>query len=114
MAVYDDVKRAFQDILAPQMAELKGDMNARFAQVETRITELRAEMDTRFSDLKSEMNSRFAAADSQMGQFRAEFRQEVNNIHTDLVRIEQVFDARLQTVGIVERVARIEERLARA
>ena len=103
MAVYDDVKRAFQDILAPQLAEIRGEMNARFAQVETRITAL-----------ESEMNIRFATVDSQIGQFRAEFRQEISNLHTDLVRIEQVFSARLQTVEISERVARLEERLPRA
>jgi len=80
MAVYDDVKRAFQDILAPQLAEIRGEMNSRFAQVEARITELRAEM-----------NTRFAAAESQTGQLRAELRQEISNVHTDLVRIEQVF-----------------------
>jgi len=40
-------------------------------------------------------------------------RQEVSNIHTDLLRIEQAFAARIQSVGIAERVARLEEKAGR-
>ena len=39
---------------------------------------------------------------------------KISNLHTDLVRIERGFGARLQTVEISERVARLEERLPRA
>lgn len=116
MAVYDDVKRALQDIMAPQLAEMRADMDARFAQVETRF----AQVDARLSELRFEMDSRFAQVNARLSELRsemnsrfAEMRQETNNIHTDLVRIEQVFTARLQTVEVVERVARLEERLAR-
>ena|SRR2546422_284325 len=102
MAVYDDVKRALQDFVAPQLSELRGDMESRFAKLETEMEKRFAHVDTRFAEVRAEI-----------GQFRAEFRQEISNIHTDLVRIEQVFSARLQTVEVVERVARLEERLAR-
>jgi hypothetical protein len=78
MAVYDDVKKALQEFLAPQLAEVRGDI----AQVRAEVSQLRAEM-----------------------------HQEINNLHTDLVRMEQVFDARFQSVTPLERVARLEERV---
>ena len=96
MAVYDDVKKALQEFLAPQLAEgreqiaaLRSEMEARFAKVDTQFVELR----------------------SDVSQMRTEMRQEINNLHTDLVRMEQVFDARFQSVSLLERVARLEERV---
>ena len=103
MAVYEDVKRALQDIMAPQLAEIRGEMRAS-------IAELRADMDSRFA----QVDSRFAEVRSEIAQLRAEMHQEISNLHTDLVRIEQVFSAQIQSVQVVERVARLEERLARA
>jgi len=54
------------------------------------------------------MERRFGRVDVSF----AELRQELNNLHTDFVRIEQVFGARIESVAVVERVARLEERLA--
>ncbi len=44
----------------------------------SRLSDLRSHMDARFEDLKSVMDARFAAA------------------HADLIRVEQVMDARLR------------------
>ncbi|MBI3697517.1 MAG: hypothetical protein HY238_22110 [Acidobacteria bacterium] len=93
MAVYEEVKRALQDIMAPQLAEIRGEMRTGFA-------ELRAEMDSQFAEVRSEI-----------AQLRSEMRQEINNLHTDLVRVEQVLNARLQSFELVERVVRLEERV---
>jgi uncharacterized protein involved in exopolysaccharide biosynthesis len=108
MAVYGDVKRALQEILAPQLGEIRGemaalrsDMNTKFAEVEARF----AKVDARFTELDSGLRL-------EVGQLRAEVRQEINNLHTDIVRLEQVLESRLQTIGMAERIARIEERLA--
>lgn len=103
MSVYDEVKKALQDIVAPQIAELRGEIEARFAQVETRFTQMEAHTDARFAELRSEI-----------AQLRSELRQEISNLHTDLVRVEQVFDARLQAIGVLERVVRLEERVGRS
>ncbi|HYM09443.1 MAG TPA: hypothetical protein VEU62_01855 [Bryobacterales bacterium] len=97
MAVYDDVKRALQEILAPQLGEIRGEMAA-----------LRSEMNTKFAEVDAE----FVKLRAEMGQHRTETRQEINNLHTDIVRLEQVLDSRLQTISMAERIARIEERLA--
>jgi hypothetical protein len=85
MAVYDDVKKGLQEFLAPQLAEVRGELS----QVRGEIAQVRADV----------------------SQLRAEMHQEINNLHTDLVRMEQVFDARFQSVSLLERVARLEERV---
>ncbi len=109
MGVYDDVKQALQDVVAPQLAEFRGEMQERFAQMDARITSLRAEMEIRFA----QVDKRFAGLEAELRAQGTELRQEINNLHTDVLRIEQVFDAKLQTVQMTERVARLEERAAR-
>jgi uncharacterized protein involved in exopolysaccharide biosynthesis len=104
MAVYDDVKRALQDILAPQLGEIRGEMAALRSEMNARF----AQMDTRFAQVDAE----FVKLRSEIGELRAEMRQETNNLHTDIVRLEQVMESRLQTIGMAERIARIDERLA--
>ncbi len=104
MAVYDDVKRALQEIVAPQLGEVRGEVGTLRAEMK----EMRAEMDRRFG----QVDAKFAEVRSEIAQLRSEMRQETNNLHTDLVRIEQVFGARLEKVELVERLTRVEERLA--
>lgn len=48
------------------------------AHIDGRLSDLRADMDTRFGDLRAVMDARFEAA------------------HSDLIRVEQVMDARLR------------------
>src|SRR5712692_4858920 len=106
MAIYDEVKQALQDIMAPQLAEFRGEMRTGFA-------ELRAEMDRRFAEVDAkfaQVDAKFAEVRSEINQLRFELRQETNNLHTDLVRMEQVFDARFQKVDVIERLTRLEER----
>ena len=108
MAVYEDVKRALQEILTLQLGEVRGEMAALRAEIKADIKDVRSEM----AALRAEIKADIKDARSEIVLLRAEMRQDINNIHIDLVRIEQVFDARLQTLGVIERVARLEERLA--
>jgi hypothetical protein len=66
--IYDTVKQAIQDVVAPQLQELKGDI----AGLRGEIVGLRGEMrqiekgmEDGFSSIRSEMNVRFAALDEK-------------------------------------------------
>jgi len=117
VAVYQDVKKALQEILTPQVAELRGQMvdlrgeiaglrgemdsrfagiDSRFAEMDTKFALLRTEMERRFAQLQTEMERRFGLVDVSF----AELRQEMNNLHTDVVRIEQVFGAPIESVAL--------------
>ena len=61
----------------------------------------------RFTEMDVRMQSGFKELRSEMAQFRVEVRQQISNLHTDIVRVEQVFDLRLQSVGVTERAARL-------
>ena len=113
MAIYDEVKRALQDIMAPQLAELRGELRAGLAEVRADMESRFAQVETRFVQLEARFRAEFSEVRSEIAQLRVEMRQEVNNVHTDLVRIEQVFSARLQSMDVLERVVRLEERLSR-
>ena len=117
MSVYDDVKQALQDILAPQLAELRGEYRTAIGDLrtdlETRFAKMEAHLEMRFARAEARMETGFSELRSEIAQLRAETRQEATNIHTDVVRIEQVFNARLQAFELTERIVRLEERVGR-
>ena len=104
MAIYDDVKQALQDIMAPQLAEFRGEMRKSLAELradmDRRFAEVQADMDRGLAEVRAEMDTRFAQVDSRFFEVKAE-----------IAHIEQVFDARLQGIGMIERLARLEERV---
>jgi len=63
VAVYQDVKKALQEILTPQVAELRGQM----VDLRGEIAGLRGEMDSRFA----KMDSRFAEMDTKFALLRS-------------------------------------------
>ncbi len=45
---------------------LKGEMDVRFEQVDTRLAEIKGEMDTRFAEIKGEMDTGFAELETRL------------------------------------------------
>jgi chromosome segregation ATPase len=80
--IYDTVKQAIQDIVAPQLQELKGDIAGFRGEIKGEITGLRAEitglraevrqiekrMEDGFASIRNEMSVRFAALDEKFSQ----------------------------------------------
>ena len=67
--VYEQVKQALQDIVAPNLAKIEGkieaissEMHSEFKRLDEKIDSLRREMDTRFR----EMDTRFEAIDKRI------------------------------------------------
>ena len=70
------------------------------------LGKIRGELDA----LRQEMR----AVRSDLTQMAIEQRSAISSVKIGLVRLEQLLDAKFQTTKLIERVARLEERLARA
>jgi len=103
--VYDQVKQAIQDILAPELQALKGEIR----RVDERINALDAKIDARFR----EMEAKIVALDTK---FETKFRE----METKLAALDEKFETRFRELdskfeGLrheVRTVLEIRERLA--
>jgi chromosome segregation ATPase len=71
--IYQAVKQAMQDLIAPQLESLRGDITA----MGVRVDALRAEMQTEFKTVRTEMQSEFKAV-------RTELRAEIETLRGEM------------------------------
>lgn len=83
MSVYDDVKKAIQALLAPDIQEIKGELKA----VNTRIDGI----EKRFDYLEQAINTRFDALDRRFDQTN----EKIDNL--------------VRQLNLEQRIAKIEE-----
>jgi nitrogenase molybdenum-iron protein alpha/beta subunit len=69
MSVYDDVKKALQDLLAPELKEMKGEMKV----VNIRLEAMDKTINQRFDDLleKLELSKRIEKLEQERNEKRA-------------------------------------------
>ena len=60
--MYDTVRQAFQDIIAPQIEGLKGEITA----VRTKVDSLEKRMEERFGSLEKQVEESFAAVRTEI------------------------------------------------
>ena len=68
--MYETVKQAFQDIVAPQLAELKGDMRRLDEKIDSVRTELsftRQHLDEKLDSLRAELKAEMLRLDEKIG-----------------------------------------------
>lgn len=85
MSVVEDVRKAMQDFLAPELGELKA-----------RVEALEKRMDERFNALNARVDAKFQAMTDHM------------NGHFNTLNVK--FQALTDALALSERVARLEER----
>jgi hypothetical protein len=95
--VYETVKQAIQEVVAPQLQELKGDIAGLRGEIVglREMRQIEKRMEDGFTSLRSEMHVRFAALDEK-------FIQRLD--HTNK-RLEEALEIR-------ERLAVLEARIA--
>ena len=57
MSVYDQIKQALQDIIAPQLAEMRGELKAGLVELRGEVKELRGEFKTDLAELGGEIKA---------------------------------------------------------
>jgi prefoldin subunit 5 len=106
VGIYDQVKSAIQDIVAPALHELRGEMQAMRGELGGEIRAMRGEMQTARADVQR-VDGKVDSLQAQMGSMKNELIAEIRRLDT---RIDGV-DRELRTaIDIRERLAALEAR----
>ncbi|MBI4664276.1 MAG: hypothetical protein HY735_36230 [Verrucomicrobia bacterium] len=103
MSVYDQVKQALQDIVAPQLAELRGELRGDIANVHKEIAELRGEFRQEIAELRGELREEIVEVRGKVETVQAEIRR----LDERLAALNEKVD---MTAEIRERLAALEAR----
>ena len=100
--IYDTVKQAIQEVIAPQLQELRGDITGFRGDIGGELTGLRAEMrqiekrmEDGFNSIRSEMNVRFGALDEKL----------IERLDYTNKRLENALEIRERLAALEARVA---------
>ena len=100
MGVYDQIKKAFQDIVAPELHALRGEIRV----LDQKIIAL----DQKIDAVDARLTMRIEAIVAQIASFKAELLAEIRRVDN---RIDSV-DRELRTaIDVRERLAALEARL---
>ena len=104
MGVYDQIKKAFQDIVAPELHALRGDLRV----LDQKIIALDQKFDQKIDGVDSRLTIRIDALAAQIASSKAELLSEIRRVDN---RIDSV-DRELRTaIDVRERLAALEARL---
>ena len=113
VGIYDQIKSAFQDIIAPELFALRGDMrllDQKIVSLDQKIDGVDARLTVKFDALRTEMGSlrgEMGSLRSEMGSLRGELVAEIRRVDG---RIDGL-DRELKTaLDIRERLAALEAR----
>lgn len=66
MSVYDQVKQALQDIVAPEIKTLRIEIKRLDEKIDNRFASLDEKVNTRFASLDEKIDTRFAALEARL------------------------------------------------
>ena len=105
MTVYDQVKKALQDIVAPELSLLRGEM----ARLEGRINAL----DMKIDSVRNELLARTDALDKRVSSFRNELLARTDALDEKMDSVRNELLARMEGLEREVRISlEIRERLA--
>ena len=97
MSVYDQVKQALQDVVAPEIKALQME-----------IKRLDEKIDTRFASLDEKIDTRFNSLDCKVDSLRREMIAEIKRLDDKVDFLDEKIDTAIQ---IRERLAALEAKL---
>jgi hypothetical protein len=117
VAVYDQIKTAFQDIIAPEIHALRGDiclLDQKIAGLDQKVDGVDARLTIKIDALRSEMGSEMGSLRSGMGSLRSEMGSLRSELIAEIRRVDTRIDGldrELRTaIDIRERLAALEAR----
>jgi hypothetical protein len=116
MGVYDQIKKAFQDLIAPELHAIRGDLrlldqkiDGVDARLSAKIDGVDARLAARIDGVDARLATKIDALDGKVDSLKAELLAEIRRVDT---RIDGV-DRELRTaIDVRERLAALEARRA--
>jgi predicted nucleic acid-binding Zn-ribbon protein len=106
MGFYDSIKSAMQDVIAPALHELRGDIVAMRGEMQGMRTDIQR-VDQKIDNVDARLSDKIDSLAAQMGHMRGELIAEIRRVDA---RIDGV-DRELRTaIDIRERLAALEAR----
>jgi len=113
MGLYDQFKKAFQDIVAPEIYALRGEImriDGRLAALDSKIAGVEGRLDGKIGALDAKID----AVDAKLGSLRTEMGSMKNELVSEIrrvdVRIDGVERELRTTIDVRERLAALEAR----
>ena len=124
MGFYDQFKKAFQDIVAPEIHALRGDiqrldgrmaaLDAKIDGVEGRLDGKIVALDAKIGGVEGRLDGKIAAVDAKLGSIRTEMGSLKNELVSEIRRLDTRIDGvdrELRTaIDVRERIAALEAR----
>jgi polyhydroxyalkanoate synthesis regulator phasin len=103
VAIYDQIKTAFQDLVAPAIHELRGDIRV----LDERITALDTKLETRITALDAKLDLKVGALDAKLtekiGALDAKVTERIDALDAKVTERIEALDAKLDhKISIVE------------
>lgn len=111
MAVYDQVKRALQDVVAPELSAIKGEIRRLDEKIDSTRNELLARtdaLDKKIDGTKNELLARTDALDEKIDSTKNELLAEIKRVDSRMESLEREVRVSLE---IRERLAAVEAKL---
>ena len=119
MGVDDQIKSAFQDIVAPEIHALRGDMHAvteRIAALDQKIDGVDARLSGKIDAVDGRLGARIDALSGRLDAFRGEMGSMKNELISEIRRLDTRIDGIDRelhaAIDIRERLAALEARRA--
>jgi hypothetical protein len=103
--IYQAVKQAMQDLIAPQLESLKGEIGELRADLRGQIGAVCSEI----GELRAELRGEMGSVRGEMGQLRAELRGEIGALGAEIRRVD---DKLTWALDLRERIVALETKLA--
>ena len=105
MGVYDQIKRAFQDLIAPELHAIRGDLRM----LDQKIDGVDARLSAKIDGVDARLTTKIDALDQKIDSVKSEVLSEIRRLDT---RIDGL-DREVRTaIDIRERLAALEARRA--
>ncbi len=116
MAVYDQIKKAFQDIVAPEIRALQGDIKA----LQVEVKRLDDKIDTGLKRLDDKIDTGHKALNDKMDMGLKGLEDKIDSLRRELIAEFRRVDGRLDSldrelkvaIEVRERIAILESKLA--
>jgi hypothetical protein len=106
MGIYDQIRAAFQDLVAPALHELRGEFLALRGEFEAARADIRR-IDHKIDDVDARLTTKIDSLHAQMGSMKNELVSEIRRVD---VRIDRVDRELRVAIDVRERLAALEAR----